>query len=546
MLTKKITYLFLLTFALINIILRYPNTLHEVGVDSFQVHTLANSIIDYGESRWVIHPLSFIGIYPMSQESGGPFVLATFSLLTGINMEYTILLVPIYLSIVALLSSFMFGRALYFNSLFACILAICYSSSRLFLGFTDWTFSTRGIFISMLPIFLYSVIRLWDTQIKISFKNIFLIIMLLFVLICVHKLFFFLSLFLITFLLLFYIRGKSPKFFDYNTSVFINSYLLLISIIFILVITGYLRFGEEQRGGVGYLDSTILDEEIDFLFFQNTIPLINLAIYYSNGIGFLSLFFPVGFFYLLYNKFYNITKEFTLIIFLLSVTFVMDVIYFRTFFTFILSLAVSIGIFATYKHINYKSTTTFGSLFLFLIIFFFPILPEFVTFQEVEKVGFDDNDINSAYNTGIYIRHENEDTTLLFGDHSGRYTTAAYAGELTTHDFNTDILIHETLPPEMLQIDYVYSFEALTKGEKQIYIARDWYVEGNYDPTNRQSEIEGGIYDSPIISDYLLKPYDPKYFFQTNDYQSTFTESVNENAFKIFTNEIQSGWYLYP
>ena len=98
----------------------------------------------------------------------------------------------------------------------------------------------------------------------------------------------------------------------------------------------------------------------------------------------------------------------------------------------------------------------------------------------------------------------------------------------------------------MLQIDYVYSFEALIKGEKQIYIARDWYVEGNYDPTNRQSEIEGGIYDSPIISDYLLKPYDPKYFFQTNDYQTSFTESVDENSFKIFTNEIQSGWYMYP
>ena len=170
MLSKKITHLFLLTFALINIILRYPITLHEVGVDSFQVHTLANSIINYGEARWFIHILSFIGIYPMSQESGGPFVLAAFSLLTGINMEYTILLVPIYLSIVALLSSFLFGRALYFNSLFACILAICYSSSRLFLGFTDWTFSTRGIFISMLPIFLYSVIRLWNTQTNISFK----------------------------------------------------------------------------------------------------------------------------------------------------------------------------------------------------------------------------------------------------------------------------------------------------------------------------------------------------------------------------------------
>ena len=98
----------------------------------------------------------------------------------------------------------------------------------------------------------------------------------------------------------------------------------------------------------------------------------------------------------------------------------------------------------------------------------------------------------------------------------------------------------------MLKIDYVYSLEALSRGEREFFIANDWYVEGNYERSNRQAQIEGGVYDSPIISDYLLRPYEPKYLFQPNEYNTTFTNSAKENAFKIFTNEIQSGWYLYP
>ena len=52
-----------------NMILRIPWVPHELGIDSFVVHSLANSITKFGEARWWIHPASIIGSYPYSEPS---------------------------------------------------------------------------------------------------------------------------------------------------------------------------------------------------------------------------------------------------------------------------------------------------------------------------------------------------------------------------------------------------------------------------------------------------------------------------------------------
>jgi len=73
--SKKTSYGLIAFLVLLNVALRYPTTSHEVGVDSFVIHGLANSISENGYAKWVVHPLSIFGFYPYSYPSGVPYLL---------------------------------------------------------------------------------------------------------------------------------------------------------------------------------------------------------------------------------------------------------------------------------------------------------------------------------------------------------------------------------------------------------------------------------------------------------------------------------------
>ena len=54
---------------LLSLIIRIPFTPHEIGNDSFYVHSMTHSIIQEGYAKWVIHPASLFGLYPYSYPS---------------------------------------------------------------------------------------------------------------------------------------------------------------------------------------------------------------------------------------------------------------------------------------------------------------------------------------------------------------------------------------------------------------------------------------------------------------------------------------------
>ena len=64
----------------LNILVRfYLMSNHEVGADSFVIHNLANSISDYGTAKWIIHPLSYFGLTPLSYPCAVPYILSGIS-----------------------------------------------------------------------------------------------------------------------------------------------------------------------------------------------------------------------------------------------------------------------------------------------------------------------------------------------------------------------------------------------------------------------------------------------------------------------------------
>ena len=98
--SRRVNYLLLGALVFLNIALRFPKGLHEEGYDSFFIHVLSNSIVDAGHAKWVLHPMSLYGLYPLSYPSSQPFLLAGGSLLSGIDMEMMILLNSIVLGLI--------------------------------------------------------------------------------------------------------------------------------------------------------------------------------------------------------------------------------------------------------------------------------------------------------------------------------------------------------------------------------------------------------------------------------------------------------------
>ena len=72
---RRTTLALLAAIVVVSLLVRYPRSDHEVGVDSFFVHTLGQSIVANGRAEWILNPFSFFGWYPLSYPSAVPFLL---------------------------------------------------------------------------------------------------------------------------------------------------------------------------------------------------------------------------------------------------------------------------------------------------------------------------------------------------------------------------------------------------------------------------------------------------------------------------------------
>jgi hypothetical protein len=143
----------------LNLVLRIPSIPHEKGADSFFIHSLANSITSFGYANWWLHWLSVIGYYPLSYASAIPFSLSGISQLTGIELEYTILIFCIIIGLFSIFSAYLLAGVLYDDFLFKYLVALFYSTSPSIMFFSTWEISSRGPFNIFLPVFLYLLMK---------------------------------------------------------------------------------------------------------------------------------------------------------------------------------------------------------------------------------------------------------------------------------------------------------------------------------------------------------------------------------------------------
>jgi hypothetical protein len=125
-----------------------------MGSDTTFIHSLADSIAVFGHARWIIHPLSFLGLYAFSYPSGIPFVFAAITTTSGIPVEGTMLLLGWILSMASAPGTFLAARRIRRDDIFALSVAALFSLAPFYLKDTTWVGSSRGFAVAILPAFL--------------------------------------------------------------------------------------------------------------------------------------------------------------------------------------------------------------------------------------------------------------------------------------------------------------------------------------------------------------------------------------------------------
>ncbi len=172
---------------LLNIILRNQVVSNEIGVDSFLMHAMANSITEYGSAKWTLDPLSYFGLYPASYTSAMQFLVSGFSQLSGLEMRWTIFLYCLIIGLISMFASYLMASEIFDDDLYKILTAFALPLSPGVLGYSTWTIPTRGLFVMLAPLFIFLLLRC-----RKSLKFVPLTLIFGFLLFTVHHLFYFL------------------------------------------------------------------------------------------------------------------------------------------------------------------------------------------------------------------------------------------------------------------------------------------------------------------------------------------------------------------
>ena len=188
----------------LNVIMRFQAISREIGADSFVMHIMTNSLSEYGYARWFLHPLSLFGLYPYSYTSSMQFLLSGIHQSTGLDMDLVVFFYCIFLGFLSMLTAYLMAGAIIDDDIFKFLVAFGFSTTPAILGYTTWTIPTRGLFIILAPLLVYSLLKC-----RTSIRFIPLVFLLAVFLFATHHLFYFLlPSFFVFFLLIVWFKIK--------------------------------------------------------------------------------------------------------------------------------------------------------------------------------------------------------------------------------------------------------------------------------------------------------------------------------------------------
>ncbi len=204
---NKCILIFLLL--LLNVVMRFQPENREIGDDSFIIHIMINSLSEFGWAKWILNPLSFIGLYPYSFTSSTQFLVSGLFLTTRIDMNSVIFLNTLIIGLFSAFTAYLMANALINDDLFKYISAFSFSTLIGIVDYTTWTIGERPFAIIFVPLIIYLLLK-WKASSKL--KYIILLVIISFFTLSTHHV----SYFILPIFMLFLILNICKKFKNNN------------------------------------------------------------------------------------------------------------------------------------------------------------------------------------------------------------------------------------------------------------------------------------------------------------------------------------------
>jgi len=146
---------------------------------------MVTSLNSHHSALWVLNPLSYFGLYPLSQPSGSVFLLSEITQVANMPIEAAILLLDFIVGILGVLGCFLLGREFSLRPRFALLLALVLSLTPEFIDSLTWQVPTRILFTALIPYLLWGMIRFTRTP---SIRGVFLVGIVLALMMSFHRL----------------------------------------------------------------------------------------------------------------------------------------------------------------------------------------------------------------------------------------------------------------------------------------------------------------------------------------------------------------------
>lgn len=526
-----------------NMLLRYPRSEHELGVDSIFVHVLSAAIVGDGYAEWVLNPLSYFGWYPLSYPSAGPFLLASTTFASDLNLEASILLVSFLLGPIGILGAFLMAREVRNDNLFAVTVALLFGLAPRFLIFTMWSASTRNLFMALLPIFIWAILASYRRPSRVTYG---LLAVSLILLTATHRLAILLAVVLIAFVVasifvvgMRLLRKLFPRAL-LRDSVRRSSPYLALAAIALIVAAMIVSTDVLQEYSQGELASGS----------EPSIQIANLSVSLARSAGFALVLVPLGLIVLARQKNKRISEPF------LAATFIglVPTLLLRTYTGFYILpfLAIFgglgfIGIFAILRRYP-RILKVVGVVTLAIIIGFSGYVLEVEIDRSTQIPG-------TTYGTGIYVRQHSMDGTFVTNEGFMGIRVAAISGGKVlpiggagTTFQSPELLVHHFFTVEEVNSRIVrISIQEVTIESDSLWVATgiqaelDWVeiLNSPYGqvPTDLQARYQPAYY-------LEIKAQAGKYLAYGNIYCSNLGNSVQSNAYLLYDNGLEILWWL--
>lgn len=510
--SKKSKLILFTLLLILNIVLRIPSIPHEKGVDSFYIQALANSITTFGQANWWINWYSVFGLYPYSYASGLPFYLSGISQvvgLTGTYMEKSILLYSALIGLYSVFTAYVLAKLIYKDFLFKYLIAFFFSTSQGILMFSTWESSARGLFLIILPLYIFILI----SKLKLL-KKTFLLLTLGVFLSATHHYYYFLIPFTFVYITpILLLKGTSKKRVHVKNASNLN-YLYIIGLITSFLIPFFSRSMITVGSRYGWITDMLV---------RNTRyvgPLIILAI---SGVTYLTL-----------KKEKKIEEWYFLIIMLILIPFNYNSIYGTYILVPIIVVFISIA-FRNLLDASHKSATY--RVCIIILILTSTMFSSFYNHERTNGRSYNWFMKDSTYSASLWSNEYIPDNTYGFGiDESNRL--------FSTSDGHPIMPQGETL-------DLAYGFIDVSEINltKISVTSSDYYLEGPYsteDKINIPGKInwilENDIDYKTVVS--ILEKYNLTYFIMSSVDSKPGIESIKSKKSAIFDNGGISIWIL--